>query len=1074
MRYWFLKSALCFLYLLFLSTLVTAQLGKITIDLEKDKPTKFKTKTLKSERTGEKKFNLPRRIVQNTTSHYNYYFNANNKINEVIERARLNNNEIYYKLLPFYSYSLKGTAAQSALLDSVIYKATAGVLLHDLRSAWVDNFYLLIGKAYLLKEDFDSASMTFQFINYNLYPRKKKDDEQLIVGSNVNSSSGLSIANKENSNLIDKAFSRPPSRNDALVWQIRTLIEMEEYSDAAGLINTLRNDVNFPERLQPALNEVNAYWFYKQGMFDSAATHLENALANASDVQEKARSEYLLAQLYQLNRNYVKASEYYNKAIRHTTDPLLDIYANLNNAKMHDSSRLNEIDKNISHLVRMAKRDKFEIYRNIIYYSAAELALEKPDTAAAILFLKKSLTYEATDVTFKNKSFLKLADISFIQKDYRSAFAYYDSLQTGDSTLVDIEKIQEKRDILSRIVAQINIIDREDSLQHLAGMTPADRETFIKKLAKKLRKEQGIKDDEVPYVPPSSVFESKNVSSDIFASNSSQGDWYFYNTSVKSKGYTAFRSKWGKRQNIDNWRTISDNESSVNKTNNTNPVNNTNPTNTPNDKITPGIDSSGDIDAVVTNETDQNITDADNSTAISYEGLLEAVPTTPEKLAVSHTLLSNAVFELGKLFQGELEDYGKAIETYEESLQRYPDSLYDGELYMNLAYCYEKLGDKGKANYYKNLVLKKYPESKFAGFIKNPKAALAAAKNPEATKKYEEIYNLFIEGQFERALQEKEAADSLYADSYWTPQLLYIESVYYIKQKEDSLAIDILNNIVETYPNSLLKDKAERMIDVLKRRSEIEDYLTNLSIERAKEDEPIVIAETPVKQIRNENTIIKKDSVQKISAVIPEPVKKDIAPVKQDTISSPVNKDIPAKQDSVPAAVVKKENIPVKKDSVPAVVVKKENVPVKKDNTPAPVKRDSTPPLPKASFNFSPAAPQYVVMLLDKVDPVYISEARNAFVRYNREKFSGQNIEIVKEVVDKDKSLLIFRTFSDASSAITYSDNIKKDAVSEISWLPANKYSFFIISDANLQLLKENKNLPAYLKVLREAMPGKF
>ena len=86
------------------------------------------------------------------------------------------NKDNYAKLLPFYSYSLDNTASQKTELDSVIYKATAGILLHDLRSDWVDNFYLLIGEAYYLRKDYDSASMTFQFINYNLFskPCKKK------------------------------------------------------------------------------------------------------------------------------------------------------------------------------------------------------------------------------------------------------------------------------------------------------------------------------------------------------------------------------------------------------------------------------------------------------------------------------------------------------------------------------------------------------------------------------------------------------------------------------------------------------------------------------------------------------------------------------------------------------------------------------------------------------------------------------------------------------------------------------------------------------------------------------------
>ncbi len=38
------------------------------------------------------------------------------------------------------------------------------------------------------------------------------------------------------------------------------------------------------------------------------------------------------------------------------------------------------------------------------------------------------------------------------------------------------------------------------------------------------------------------------------------------------------------------------------------------------------------------------------------------------------------------------------------------------------------------------------------------------------------------------------------------------------------------------------------MIDVLQRRSEIEGYLTNLTIERAKEDETVVIDETPARK----------------------------------------------------------------------------------------------------------------------------------------------------------------------------------------------------------------------------------
>ena len=72
--------------------------------------------------------------------------------------------------------------------------------------------------------------------------------------------------------------------------------------------------------------------------------------------------------------------------MKHTTDPLMDIYANLNKAKMLKSNDPAEIDKSIARLIHMAKKDKFEPYRDIIF-SAAQLALIKPDTAAAVFFI---------------------------------------------------------------------------------------------------------------------------------------------------------------------------------------------------------------------------------------------------------------------------------------------------------------------------------------------------------------------------------------------------------------------------------------------------------------------------------------------------------------------------------------------------------------------------------------------------------------------------------------------------------------------------------------------------------------
>ncbi len=999
----------------------TAQLGKITVDLEKDKPKKFQARTLKSEKTGEKKFTLPRRFVQNTVSHYNYFFNANNKITGVIERARLSRKDDFTTLLPFYSYSLDNTSSQSTDLDSVIYKATAGILLHDLRSDWVDNFYLLIGEAYYLRKDFDSAAMTFQFINYSLYPKNKKNqDDQLIVGSNDNGSNrAMSISSKEDRNLINKVFSRPPSRNEALIWQIRTLIEMEEYGDAAGLIATLQNDPVFPGRLDPALEEITAYWFYKQQQYDSTIAHLENSIPATIDREDQARREFLLAQLNEITRNLETASEYYDKAIQHTLDPLMDIYANLNKAKMLRSEDPAEIDRSILTLLKMAKKDKYDLYRDIIYYAAADLALIKPDTAAASALFKRSIHYNESNVSYKNKAFLNLAEISYNNKDYKNAFAFYDSLQTGDTSLGDLTQIQERRNALGKIVEQIKIIEREDSLQSIAAMSQGDRDAFIKTLSKRLRKERGVNDQDQEYTNSAAAFfDTKNSPADIFSGDAgagntnAKGDWYFNNASLKAKGAAEFKKVWGKRSNVDNWRRLGASQAN-------NAAASSLAGGAMGDPLSPGGEGQALTDAAGNPITGSDSQGSSAGTEIqgdiSPEGLLLNVPLTKESLGVSNNKVAKSLFQLGKNYQSLLEDYPVAIETYERSLERFPDSLYQGELYTNLSYCYGKIGDDGKANFYKNLVLNKFGGSKYAQMVTHPESMSPATKDPAATKRYTDVYNLFIEGKFDEALKEKNAADSVYGNNYWDPQLLYIEAVYFIKQRQDSVAMDRLNGIVSKFASSPLAEKAGTMIDVLKRRSSIEEYLSNLQVERVKEDSEIIVY----------------DSAKVIKGVMPATVA--------------------ARQNVGPKQVVV---------TTDAAVLNPE--------------KKLAPPVQNATFIYDELQPQNVIMILDKVDPVYGSEAKNAFGRYTAEKFRLLNLEITKDTLSKDQALLVFSQFDNGVEAMKFLERIRRDAPGEVSWLSPSKYSFLVISKENLELLKQKKNLNDYLELLRKKYPGKF
>ena len=1029
---------------IFMNIAVLAQAPTWTIDLlgKEKKPEKFENRKLGSEKMADKKFTVVRHFFQNNYTHYNYYFNAKNKINSIIERAKAAQKDDYTRLLGYYPYTLENTALQKSELDSVIFKATAGILLHDLRNDWIDNMYLLMGKAFFLRKDFDSAAATFQFINYNLFPRKKHEEDNRIVGTSDASSSGrLSIANKEKQNIVQKATVLPPSRNDALIWMVRTLIEQNETGEAAGLINTLQYDPNLPARLRNDLDNLYAYWFYKQNIYDSAATYLEKALSSADTKQDLSRAEFLLAQLYENTGKFDKATTYYQKVSMHTVDPLMDIHARLNNAKMLKSSNPEELKTSIDNLAKMARKDKFEGYRDILFYSAGELALQVPDSSAAAGFFTRSLQYNETNLSYKNKAFLQLADIAYSRRQYRMAFAFYDSLQSGDTSLSDrLASIQERRNGLSKIVEKIVIIEREDSLQVIAAMPPAARETFIKKMAKRLRKESGLKEEDTNTGGTMASFEKlggKDEPVDLFA-GSNKGEWYFYNAALKSKGFNEYKRRWGSRKNADNWRRKSATETAGADVN----------------SPAPGFNASqGDIDKI----TDPNIKAllegkdvsklnnggpiaAGQTGDISYEGLMANLPLTPEKLNASNNLLAVNLFELANSFKDELEDYGQAIITYDQSLKRYPDSLYNGELYLGLYFCYTKLGYADRAAYYKNLVNKNFTGSPAAALLNNP-ATNPESKNEEGTKRYAAIYNLFIEGNFEQAFAQKKKADSVYGNNYWSPQLLYIEAVYHIKHRTDSVAIAVLNNITALYPNAKLAPKAERMIEVLRRRAEIEDYLTKLEITRAQDDE---IVKTYDKLVRNDSKLIQS----KINGLDTNTT--GIKPLAQSVKDNFKAMELPALKDTV-------------KTIAPPVVP-----PVKE-----PVKKGLTF-FENNPFSLDTRAPHNVIMILDKVDGTYVNESKNAFTRYLNESFRGEPITLTRDAIDKDRSLLVFTSFPDAAAAFRFLLNVKKAAPDEVSWLPANKYSFYLINDENLQLLKTNKNISGYIDLLKKVYPGNF
>jgi tetratricopeptide (TPR) repeat protein len=783
------------------------------LDFEIRKPKEFEERQLGSEKSADKKFTVVRRFFQNTYTHYNYYFNANNLINEIMASSAQANVDDYTELLPYYPWKLEQTS-QSRDIDSILKTVTAGILLHDLRNDWIDNMYLLMGKAYYLRKNFDSAAMAFQFLNYS-WANKDKDGNNIPIGSNLTEgSNSFAIMTEERKNYLLK---RPPSRNDGFVWQIRNLTDRGNFLDASSLVAIIRNDPNFPKRLEPQMNDVLGYLFYKLEMWDSAAHYLEQSMSLANGPSDRARRWFLTGQLYQLGNNPAMASEAYSKCLGLATDLVMDVYARLNSIRLRKSANPEIIEQNVRDLLAMARRDKYYDYRDIIYYAAALVELERDGFDAADEYLQKSISNNKNNSKQKSLSFLALGDLRFDQKKYGPSGPPYDSIDVNHLKPLEKEKVEERKPPTLAIFQAEKIISLQDSLIALADLPDDERNKIVREISRQLRKSMGLKEEvmDMGVESPSKAGISETTN-DLFASGT--GSWYFYDGTLRSNGFNNFKARWGARPNDDNWRR----SSALMMATTGFPV---------------AVEESADPDGFGTKPLNPNEAPYD-STDISFDNLYSRIPTTPERRLKAEESIIEALFSKAKALHEQIEDYPEAVKVYEEILRRRDTGALAEKCLFALIHCYTKMGETAKAQQTRQKLQKA-----------NPDMIQAKENRPDRRlldETYERIYDLFLEGQFAKALAEKQKADSLLGNSYWKPQLLYIQSVYHIKQREDSAAIKELNNIITTFPDHKLSAKSKRIIDVLKRRSEIEAYLTNLNITRAEEDAYTPTAPVPV------------------------------------------------------------------------------------------------------------------------------------------------------------------------------------------------------------------------------------
>ena len=837
-------------------------------------------KPLTYERLLDKKYTLGRRAYQNTVSQFNYLFNAEIALDEIIQKARDINEDDYTELLPFYDYDLSITAKES--IDSIIYRCNANIVLHDLRSNYVDDAYLLLAKSYLFHKNFDTAGSILQFINYSFYDKEDGADQN--IGSNLNKSGKFSIASAEN----NRVWENKNVRNESMIWQARNYFEAGEIIEGISLLQLLKTDLDFPKRLYPFLFEQLAYGYYLSGIYDSAATYLIKGLDNAPDLSTKARWSYLIAQLYEKEQKANLAYIWYKKASAIVSNPVIAVYANIYMASI-EANRGEKSWENLANaLERMLKRDKYSAFADIVYYEMAQLALRNQAASKANQWLIASIQKNEKNNKLKQKALVQLGALNYNVDQFSVAKIAYDNLKELLKSYPNYDQITLRKKWIDKIANLDELIANEDSLQMIYAAPKKDQIQIAKQWQKRAilikSQQKNLLTDPNKKTAASENVNSKNqynnsgyTFSNAFSNPTTkkvaQTDFYFDNPQNVSMGVTNFIKKWGDRPNVDNWRR----KITIQLTR-TNQVN-ANIDNTP---------ASTQLNtALVLNKSIKSTNQEKDST----EDLAIQLIQTETDLTQSKINWNNNSLSIAKIFLYELNDFEKALPRYQAVIQKNIDSNVTESALLDLASHYTHIGQYSSADSLIKLITSQFPEGIY---VKKKQAKENLERiNKNSSEAYQTAYFLAQIGDWDQFSAQMDLVQTQFKGTRFQTPYQFLKVKMYAQLGKDSIAIESLNDIIEKNKSESIKARAKNIITEINNRKATEAYLAALQIVKPTKivntkEEALEQSKTPANKLKNDSSL---NRIGKLNNIAPVSIKKDSAQTLAVTNQIVFNKD---------------------------------------------------------------------------------------------------------------------------------------------------------------------------------------
>ncbi len=745
-----------------------------------------------------------RRVYHNLTSHYNVWWNGDQSVKEGEKSLKEAVKDDYTVILPVFNYGTKENALSlNSNMDRAIEKASISIQRHSMRFGgkeyvkWIDDSYLIMAIANFYKQEYIPARRTFDFVT-NSY---KYND----------------ITHTSN------------------LWLAKTYIETQQFPKAEAILQSLivttSQTDKMPKYVRNNLDLVLADFYIKQKQYDNAVKYLKSALLKNLDRDTRVRTMFILGQIYEYQNDNMRATEQFEAVIKRHPNYEMTFEAQMNLAKCHNAGDTASIMKMFWKMLDDSKNTE---YKDRIYFAMSDVALRENNEPLGIKYLRNSVATSKNNPRQKVKSSLKAATMLFDNKEYVLSQAYYDTVvMTMDATYPEYDSILNLSVVLTDLVDNLSVYQLQDSLLRLADMDSVSRNKVIAQVIEEYKAEQERLQKEKELQEQLALLggDERVATPDMSTTTSSTPSWYFYNQTSLTRGATEFRNKWGNRQLEDFWF-ISNKQSMMTE-----------------EELEQQelLDyftkeelatlSEEEIEELLEKRKNEMPVDTAQYQPTDIGYYLQQIPFTVKQKEEANEMILQALNNIGYIYYDNLEDYKNSIDAYTELNDRYPENEYELTSWYYLYKMYNERKEYDKAEYYKNLILNKYPDSNQSKIIIDPEYFIKEQeKGMESSNLYSKTFDAYKKGQFQRVRMNVEKARELCPnDTLLMPRFEFLDAIS-LGQLEvvDSMAY-ALYRLVQKYPESSIKPHA---MEVLLKANEM--YNLGLPVEsaRPKEKEP--------------------------------------------------------------------------------------------------------------------------------------------------------------------------------------------------------------------------------------------